>query len=342
MRSHPTIACSGAVVVGLLLMDVSSGVAYAAVVVTLTIVLFAALRAVSRSPHGSVVTRAGLDRQDVVVILGTFLVTVGFFRLAFTFFDDNDGVLFLNFAAGLLIGVLAPIVYTVWLRRRPLRSLGLSLGNLRATATMAILFASVQFSITLWGYDLPEAQDWITLLGMALMVGVFESIYFRGFVQGRLEESFGTAPAVFGAAFLYALYHLGYGMGAEEMTFLFGLGLVYALAYSASGSLLVLWPLLTPLGNLFAQLESGELAGRLPWAALIGFADVIAVFALAIWLARRRERKLLERASTPSDAARTHSPSDGRSGPPRGSLRAALTRGPGTNGPNGYLGAERP
>ncbi len=47
---------------------------------------------------------------------------------------------------------------------------------------------------------------------MAVTVGVFESVFCRGFVQGRLEESLGAGPAVFAAAALYALYHVGYGL----------------------------------------------------------------------------------------------------------------------------------
>jgi hypothetical protein len=133
--------------------------------------------------------------------------------------------------------------------------------------------------------------DWVPLLSMSLTVGVFESIFFRGFVQGRLEASFGTVPAVAGAAALYALYHVGYGMGAEEIAFLFGLGIVYAVAYRISGNVLVLWPLLIPMGSFFAQLESGELTGQLPWAAIAGFADVIGLMAAVIWFAHRRERR---------------------------------------------------
>jgi hypothetical protein len=127
---------------------------------------------------------------------------------------------------------------------------------------------------------------------MSLTVGLFESIFFRGFVQGRLEASFGTTPAVAGAAILYALYHVGYGMGAEEMAFLFGLGIVYAVAFRVANNILLLWPLLTPMGSFFAQLESGALAGAPPGAAILGVAAVSGLMAAAIWLARKHERKL--------------------------------------------------
>jgi membrane protease YdiL (CAAX protease family) len=126
---------------------------------------------------------------------------------------------------------------------------------------------------------------------MALMVGIFETIFFRGFIQGRLEISLETAPAVFGAAFLYGAYHVGYGMGLDAIVFLGGLGIVYALAYATANNFLLVFPLLTPVGSLFAQLDEGELVGRLPWAALLGFADVIAVTLTILWFARKHERK---------------------------------------------------
>ena len=76
------------------------------------------------------------------------------------------------------------------------------------------------------------------------------------------------------------------------MVFLFGLGIVYAVAFRLANNILVLWPLLTPLGSFFAQLESGDSTGDLPWAAILGFADVLALMAAVIWLARRHQRKL--------------------------------------------------
>lgn len=62
--------------------------------------------------------------------------------------------------------------------------------------------------------------------------GVFESVFFRGFVQNRLEAQVGHAWGIGGAAALYGLYHVGYGMGLEEILFLGGLGVIYAIALS--------------------------------------------------------------------------------------------------------------
>jgi len=105
---------------------------------------------------------------------------------------------------------------------------------------------AVQFFLTLYGYRLPAPIDWVPLLAMSLMVGLFEAIFFRGFIQTRLSASFGPVRGVIAAAALYALYHVGYGMGAREMAFLFALGLVYGIAYACVNNVLVLWPVLTP------------------------------------------------------------------------------------------------
>jgi len=274
----------GFVVVALLLLDVLSDLTYAIVVATGALLL-------SFATSQWVVPREQLDRRDLVWAVAFYLGVVGLFRLAFGVFTaDRTAPMFLSFAAGLLVGTVGPIVYTVWIRGRTLRSLGLGLHNLRTTLLLAVLFGAVQLSITLLGYDLPAPVDWVPLLVMSLTVGVFESVFFRGFLQGRLEASFGRAPAVLLASVLYGAYHVGYGMGASEIVFLFGLGVVYAVAYALCGNLLVLWPLLTPLGSFFAQLESGDLAGKLPWAAILGFVDVLGLMAAAVVLAYRHAR----------------------------------------------------
>jgi membrane protease YdiL (CAAX protease family) len=134
---------------------------------------------------------------------------------------------------------------------------------------------------------------------------LFEAIFFRGFVQTRLSASFGPVPGVFGAAALYALYHVGYGMGAQEMVFLFGLGLVYGIAYLCVNNVLVLWPLLIPIGSFFNNLQSGNI--DLPWAAIAGFVDVTAIMFAAIWLAHRRERRAVSQSQEKPRIPAAHS-----------------------------------
>ena len=271
------------VVAALLMLNWAAGLAYLAWVAG-SAILLAALgvglprREATHHPH------------DLATIGVLYVGVVLLMRLAFVGFGvDHVAGLFLCFAAALLLGTVGPIVYTVWGSGGSLADLGLRTDNLREAAGYALLFAGVQFSLTLWGYHLPAAEDWVPLLCMALVVGVFESIFFRGFIQSRLEAQFGPAAGISGAALLYGAYHVGYGMGWTEIPFLTGLGIVYAVSFALARNLIVLWPLLTPLGSFFANLEGGDI--ELPWASILGFADVLAAMVFAAWWARRHERR---------------------------------------------------
>jgi uncharacterized protein len=289
--TQPIWAYSVVVVGGLILLAVLGGGAYLGMTTLLAVALFAGIA--MTMPHARRhLLHLAVDRVDLVAIVASYVAVVALYRVAFGVIEGNDLLLFAFFASGMIAGVVGPVVYTVWGRQRSLATLGLSTTNFPKIATFALVFAAAQFAVTFRGYnDLPGARSVVTLLAMALVVGIFETIFFRGFIQGRLEASFGTAPAVFGAALLYGAYHVGYGMGLGEMTFLVGLGIVYALAYAAVNNFFIMWPLLTPLGSFFAQLEDGELVGRLPWAALLGLADVVAVMATLLWFARKHEKK---------------------------------------------------
>ena len=281
----------GAVVViaGLLSLDVVGGLAYTAAVAA--IAAAGAIVLARRSGSDVAWLRGNVDPKDLGIVVGLYALIVAGFRLAFTVFTvANTWGLFLTFAASLLLGVVAPIVYTVWVRQRPLASLGIGFGDWRATLSLALTFAGVQFAVTLARIEYPQPEIWLPLLVMALVVGAFESVFFRGFIQNRLEASFGLAPAVAVAAGLYGLYHVGYGMGLEEIGFLVGLGIVYAVAFRVAGSVLVLWPLLIPLGSFFNQLQASDLV--LPLEAILGFVDIFGLMVGAIWLAARHERRL--------------------------------------------------
>lgn len=270
------------VVFALLLLEVAQGVAYG-------LLVSATALALALVPGALPMTTRTQNRRELFVIGGLYVGVVALMGLAFRVFTQEAVAgLFLSFAGALLLGVIGPVYYIVWRRGETLADLGLRLDNWRETAALALLFGAVQFALTLWGYDLPAAADWVPLLVMALVVGVFESIFFRGFLQSRLEAQFGTVTGIAGAAVLYGLYHVGYGMNGSEILFLTGLGVVYAIAYAIPRNVLVLWPLLTPLGSFFSTVDAGDI--EMPWMSILGFADVLALMVAAIWWARRHQR----------------------------------------------------
>jgi len=287
-RVRAPVLWSSWVVAALLLLSVVQGWVYAVLVATSALALALLPGTVTRRP-----SRA--QPGDLAAIVVLYIAVVGLMRLAFVGFGtDHVAGLFVSFAAALLVGVAGPVYYTVWRRGLPLSRLGLRRDGLRTAALLALLFGGVQFALTLWGYDLPAPVDWVPLLVMALVVGIFESVFFRGFVQTVLEERFGPVIGVAAAALLYGAYHVGYGMGGPEIVFLAGLGVVYAVAFAIARNLIVLWPLLTPLGSFFANVEAGDI--ELPWASIAGFVDVFALMAVVLWLAARHIRRAAQRA----------------------------------------------
>jgi hypothetical protein len=284
---------------GLLLLDVLPAPGYAPTIAGIGLVLALAGALLTRTARIELAwLRSRADRVDLAVIIGLYAAVVAGLWLAFVVFTtDNVLGLFLSYGSALVVGVAGPVFYTVWVRRRPLASLGLTLGDWRATTALAVVFAGVQFFLTLARAEYPAPEVWLPLLAMALPVGLFEAVFFRGFIQNRLETSFGLVPAVAVAAGLYGLYHIGYGMGLNEVAFLFGLGIVYAVAFRVAGSILVLWPLLTPLGSFFNQIQGGDIV--MPMESILGFADVLVLMLAAIWFARRHERRRgVEQATT--------------------------------------------
>lgn len=175
-------------------------------------------------------------------------------------------------------------------------------GHWRVTGLLALLFAGVHFALTLRGYDLPAPVDWVPLLVMALVVGVFETVFFRGFIQTRPR----TAPCRASPALRSCTGSTTSATGWVEASLLFltGLGIVYAEAFAQTRSALILWPLLTPLGSFFNAVDSGDI--DLPWASIAGFFDVLAIMALAVWLGRRHGRKTHAPEASAADVLAHH------------------------------------
>ena len=74
-----------------------------------------------------------------------------------------------------------------------------------------MIFAALQFMGTLAKAQIPPFEEFLPLIALALCIGFFEAVFWRGWVLLRLEESFGTILAILLGSALYAAYHIGYG-----------------------------------------------------------------------------------------------------------------------------------
>jgi membrane protease YdiL (CAAX protease family) len=189
-------------------------------------------------------------------------------------------------AAG--FGVGFPIYWTVVIRKKPLSDLGITTRGLWLSLVLQIVCSAVQYAGSLAKSGLPALEEFLPLLALALTIGFFEAIFWRGWVLLCLEEAFGIIPAILLGSLLYAAYHIGYDMPLSEMTFLFFIGVMYAGAFRLTKNIFILWPIFQPMGQLVTLIKDGL---KLPLLASVGFLEVLIVMFVLIWLGSRYAKK---------------------------------------------------
>jgi membrane protease YdiL (CAAX protease family) len=221
--------------------------------------------------------------RDTLVALISYGLVVGGLYVAFQILTtERVAANFIAFGPITLagLGVALPVLYTVLVRRRPLADVGLTTRYLLPSLVLGLLLGWDTYRNTLATLDVAWTTKALPLVVMALAVGLFEAIFFRGWLQLRLEEAFGVVPGVVLGALFYSLYHVGYGMDGSEMLFLFGLGLVFATVFRLTKNVAVLWPFYTPIGGLYTNLTEGL---TMPFEATYGFLVTLGLmFALII------------------------------------------------------------
>jgi membrane protease YdiL (CAAX protease family) len=183
-----------------------------------------------------------------------------------------------------IFGVGIPLFWMIGIKRRPIVDLGITRQRLWLSIVLQIVFATFQYFQTLAKIDLPSLKQFIPLLFLALSIGFFEAFFWRGWVLLRLEEAFGIIPAILLSSFLYAAYHIGYAMPAEEMIFLFFIGVMFAVVFRITRSVFILWPIFQPMGQLVTLTKEGL---TLPFMATFGFLDALIIMWVLVWIANR-------------------------------------------------------
>lgn len=226
------------------------------------------------------------NRDTLVALISYILVVGGLFTAFQIFTTEQVAANFITFGPVTLagLGVVLPVLYTVLVRHRPLADLGLTRRQLIPSVMLGLLLGWDTYRNTIATQNIAWTRDMVPLVTMALTVGLFEAIFFRGWLQLRFEEAFGMVPGIVLGALCYGLYHVGYGMTWDEMLFLFGLGLVFAAVFRLTRNVAVLWPFYTPVGGLYSNLSDGL---TLPFEATYGFVLTLGLMVAVIVVAAR-------------------------------------------------------
>jgi hypothetical protein len=201
----------------------------------------------------------------------------------------------------LAVPYLVQVIFLVWtiawtlvVEQRSPAMWGLTTRRLAVAVVLNTLFALIQW-VNLGA--LPGTPPWTALMP-ALISAAFETVYFYGWMQCRLQEHIGFTRSLILGALLYALYHVSYlGFSREGLDILalsLGLyavvGMVNITLVRATGSLFVLWPFYLTAATLY---DYHRLGLDLPWHAVPKAVLLIPVLgALAVglfWPRRGRE-----------------------------------------------------
>jgi uncharacterized protein len=228
--------------------------------------------------------------RELLAVLLSYLLVVVALLVAFQVFTiERVAANFLTFGPLTLVGLglALPVGYTLLVRRRPLADLGIHTRWLAPSLLIGLLLGWDTYRNTLAALNIEWAWSLLPVALMTLAVGIFEAVFFRGWLQLRFEAAFGILPGLVLGAACYALYHIGYGMQAGELLVLFGLGLVFGAAFRLTRNIAVLVPFYTPIGGLYTNLKEGL---TMPFEASYGFILVLVMMAALVTAAAIHKR----------------------------------------------------
>ncbi|MBI3971921.1 MAG: hypothetical protein HY332_11580 [Chloroflexi bacterium] len=136
--------------------------------------------------------------RDTLVALASYGLVVAGLLLAFQVFTTAQvAANFITYGPITLagLGVALPVLSTVLVRRRPLADVGLTTRHLLPSLALGLLLGFDSYRNTLAALDVAWTSDVAPLVALALTVGLFEAIFFRGWLQLRFEAAFGLIPA---------------------------------------------------------------------------------------------------------------------------------------------------
>lgn len=170
------------------------------------------------------------------------LLIIGVISIA-TKFEGPRYHLFYNLGYGILLSTLVPLLL-MRKENEGFDSVGVKKVGMKE---IIIILAFDIFSVP--GQLMPlianhEAIRWNLLpicIVPLIMTTFFEEFLFRGFIQTRVEKSYGWVVALLISGAVFSLYHLGYPgfRRVEDIVMLFVVGVGFACSYKLSGNNLI-------------------------------------------------------------------------------------------------------
>ena len=212
---------------------------------------------------------------DLLAVLSTYLAIVITVYVAFQVVTTSNP--YLNFIifgiiSIFLLGAFVPLSYHTILKKLPLSSMGIKKDFWLISLLLSITFGLSSYAIIISTINIPSLNMLLPLIVISLAIGLFETLFFRGWLQLRLEAAFGSIPAIIIGAIFYSFYHLSYGVQLFDLGYLFLLGILFAFIFRITRNILILWPFYTAIYSLYLIVNQGY---SVPFNYAYGFLVII-------------------------------------------------------------------
>src|SRR5512133_621814 len=120
---------------------------------------------------------------DTLVAFASYLlVAVALFTAFQVFTTRQVAANFITYGPVTMVGlgVGIPAFYTVLIRRRPLSDIGITTRHLGPSLVLGVLLGVQTYFATIATLNVAWTRDYLPIVTLALTVGLFEAIFFRG------------------------------------------------------------------------------------------------------------------------------------------------------------------
>ena len=183
--------------------------------------------------------------------ISVVLCSMGLYLFPDNTFGDKIGVFILrDIIMIFFIGFAFPLYYTLIVKKNSLSTLGLTKNRIVISLILNFVLAALlllQFineANVPWKEILLNSKAVIPIMYI-FMAGIFEIVFFYGFLFYCFEDAFGIIPGILLTAIFYSFHHAGF---QPEFFKLFFVGVMYASVFRITRNVLIVFPFFWGVG----------------------------------------------------------------------------------------------
>lgn len=196
----------------------------------------------------------------LVIISSSLLLLFGFDtlgrRLGFYFFRDFIMIFILGFAA--------PLYYVLFIKKESLSLIGITKRKWFINLVIG-LFLAVLLTFQFYNESGTKVQivfSNLKVIGpvfyLMLVGGIFEVLFFYGFMRQMFEDAFGIIPGILLTAIFYSFHHIGF---QPEFVKLIWVGIIMATLVRITKNSLIIYPFFWGVGACWDVLVHSQVKG---------------------------------------------------------------------------------